>query len=143
MRPGRSDCAVCHREREKGRYHRESDKQIAYASKWQREHRDHRSAYMKAYYVKNLEKMRAYSRYQARIRSVGRDNTDAHNWIAVLDGDPCAYCGAPMEHVDHITPLARGGTNDWFNLTAACQPCNSSKRDRPLLIFLLKKGIPA
>jgi 5-methylcytosine-specific restriction endonuclease McrA len=29
--------------------------------------------------------------------------------------------------IDHIVPLARGGTNYEGNLTPACRPCNSSK----------------
>lgn len=30
-----------------------------------------------------------------------------------------------------------GGTNDWDNLAGACRPCNSRKRDKPLLNFML------
>jgi 5-methylcytosine-specific restriction endonuclease McrA len=57
----------------------------------------------------------------------------------ILLGDPCSYCGAPAEHIDHIDPLARGGSPDWDNLTAACASCNTSKQARPLLGFLLDR----
>lgn len=40
---------------------------------------------------------------------------------------PCAYCGAPSEHIDHIIPLSRGGRHSIGNLTGACKPCNLSK----------------
>lgn len=45
----------------------------------------------------------------------------------------CAYCGArPPDaalEIDHIVALAKGGTNDIVNLTAACRRCNSGKSD--------------
>lgn len=31
---------------------------------------------------------------------------------------------------DHITPVARGGTNDPMNIDILCVSCNSRKRDR-------------
>jgi hypothetical protein len=48
----------------------------------------------------------------------------------------CAYCGGkPPEvvlHVDHITPVAKGGTNDPTNLITSCRDCNLGKSDVPL-----------
>ena len=47
------------------------------------------------------------------------------------DSEPCAYCGhALADTVDHIRPLARGGSNEIENLAPACRACNSAKRDR-------------
>lgn len=52
------------------------------------------------------------------------------------DDFSCHYCGAkPPEvrlEVDHIEPIARGGSNDESNLVAACERCNCGKRDIPL-----------
>lgn len=39
----------------------------------------------------------------------------------------CAYCSAPWEHVDHKTPLARGGDNWPSNLQLLCAFHNTSK----------------
>lgn len=58
-------------------------------------------------------------------------------YAEVLRRDPCCYCGAPMQHIDHIHPIACGGDGSWTNLTAACQRCNLHKGVRPLLAFLL------
>lgn len=48
----------------------------------------------------------------------------------------CQYCGrkAPdvVLNVDHITPVAEGGTNDILNLVTACFACNNGKRAIPL-----------
>ena len=62
------------------------------------------------------------------------------NWSAIRrriydrDGGICGYCGHKLAldgyTVDHVHPLALGGSDEESNLTVACRPCNSSKRDR-------------
>lgn len=54
----------------------------------------------------------------------------------VIRRDPCAYCGGPAAHLDHIVPRASGGPNHWANYTAACATCNASKSNKSLLMFL-------
>ena len=48
----------------------------------------------------------------------------------------CQYCGrmAPevILEVDHIKPVAEGGTNDLINLVTSCKECNSGKGKREL-----------
>ena len=42
----------------------------------------------------------------------------------------CYWCGKPSKHdfhVDHIVPLAKGGSNSPNNLAIACPPCNRRK----------------
>ncbi len=51
------------------------------------------------------------------------------------DGFRCRRCGhssdvAPLV-IDHVHPVARGGTNVLENLQTLCAPCNAGKRDRP------------
>lgn len=47
------------------------------------------------------------------------------------DGFKCRYCGATSDmatlHIDHVLPVALGGTNDFDNLVTACAPCNLGK----------------
>lgn len=48
------------------------------------------------------------------------------------DGNQCRYCGSddgPF-HIDHVFPVALGGSNDPENLTVACCDCNLSKGAR-------------
>jgi hypothetical protein len=51
--------------------------------------------------------------------------------ILARDGFRCRYCGrgaAVIElEVDHVNPVALGGTNDDGNLVTACGPCNAGK----------------
>lgn len=46
----------------------------------------------------------------------------------------CVYCGAPVAKgsvtIDHVHPLAKGGTSAQNNLVAACRGCNEFKDDQ-------------
>lgn len=48
----------------------------------------------------------------------------------------CQYCGATppdvLLQIDHVTLVARGGTNDELNLVTACEACNQGKGAIPL-----------
>lgn len=68
------------------------------------------------------------------------DRRATAEYIEVVQRDPCAYCGAPSETVDHVDAISRGGSASWTNLTAACGPCNTSKFTAPLLLSLLRGG---
>jgi len=47
----------------------------------------------------------------------------------------CAYCLRPTKHltIDHVTPLARGGSHTPENIVMACRSCNSKKGARGVL----------
>jgi hypothetical protein len=56
---------------------------------------------------------------------------EAQNWR-------CAYCNCEMEAApqgpsslsrEHVVPVARGGSDDWRNLVAACVACNRARAD--------------
>lgn len=51
--------------------------------------------------------------------------------ILKRDGFKCRYCGAQgfatVLHVDHVVPVAGGGTDDFDNLVTACADCNLGK----------------
>lgn len=82
--------------------------------------------------------------YDARRRATERTAMDKAFW-AIVQQDPCAYCGAPaklalagVNDVDHIENLDQGGEDHWPNYTAGCPPCNRGvKRDRDVLTTLL------
>ena len=56
----------------------------------------------------------------------------------------CAYCGTDLHGekwtVDHIVPLANGGTNDECNMFAACKSCNHRKGTSSLESFRKQVG---
>jgi len=57
----------------------------------------------------------------------------------------CAECGVSVKdkknrHVDHIMPLALGGSNWPTNLQILCPPCNLSKSAKHPIDFAQRKG---
>lgn len=48
----------------------------------------------------------------------------------------CAYCGHRQLHkeltLDHVTPLAKMGTDNYSNLIPCCRSCNLSKGDKAI-----------
>ena len=54
--------------------------------------------------------------------------------ILKRDNFACQYCGRRSPevelHVDHVTPVARGGSSETDNLITACADCNMGKGDR-------------
>ncbi|NWF69979.1 MAG: HNH endonuclease [Chloroflexi bacterium] len=81
----------------------------------------------------NPLKVRAYSS-QRRARLVGASGgfmpSDWQRQYA-RQGGLCRWCGkaAPLT-IDHILPLARGGTHTPANIVLACAACNSAKGRR-------------
>lgn len=68
---------------------------------------------------------------EQRRRTFNRHSRDLFVQIALRDGIACARCGSTEKlAVDHVVPMARGGSDDPSNLQILCKRCNSSKRDR-------------
>jgi 5-methylcytosine-specific restriction endonuclease McrA len=50
----------------------------------------------------------------------------------------CFYCGAKLDgsrHIDHVVPIALGGTNHPENIVLACQDCNLAKNAKHPMDF--------
>jgi 5-methylcytosine-specific restriction protein A len=56
--------------------------------------------------------------------------------VYARDGYRCVYCGRNGRRIlltiDHVFPVALGGTNNPGNLATACRSCNLTKGARPL-----------
>jgi 5-methylcytosine-specific restriction endonuclease McrA len=59
--------------------------------------------------------------------------------ILLRDGAECFWCGMDADTVDHVIPVAKGGTDDPENLVAACRKCNFAKQDKLPDEFILAK----
>jgi 5-methylcytosine-specific restriction endonuclease McrA len=61
-----------------------------------------------------------------------------NTFLFARDGYRCQFCGRAaggLRHRecltrDHLTPLSRGGTNEWTNVVTACSSCNTRKGNR-------------
>lgn len=52
--------------------------------------------------------------------------------VLARDGYACVVCGEAANHVDHIIPRSRGGSDDMDNLQAMCQTHNLKKGARTI-----------
>lgn len=60
-----------------------------------------------------------------------RLNASVRQYVFQRDRHRCQSCGQTTNlQIDHIIPLARGGSNDISNLQTLCATCNQRKRDR-------------
>ena len=82
------------------------------------------------------------------MSSVSGRKTNNANWkklrnrILQRDNFTCYLCGNEATTVDHIIPLAKGGTDDEWNLAGACKRCNYSKQDRVFFMASSTAPIP-
>lgn len=73
---------------------------------------------------------RSLSRYVQRARMYGHEpvfERVSRAQLAEIYGDSCVYCGGPFEEVDHVIPVALGGTHVLGNLRPSCTRCNRSE----------------
>jgi 5-methylcytosine-specific restriction endonuclease McrA len=92
------------------------------------------------------EKTRLYNRNRkARIRGATGDGWSAEQELQLIEDYNycCAYCGKKQDTLtmDHIIPIVGGGKHEIENIVPACMPCNSSKNDTPLLVWMYYKLI--
>lgn len=54
----------------------------------------------------------------------------------------CAYCTKKLEkyHLDHITPLSRGGSGGFYNLQLLCPTCNLQKSSKDPIVHAQSLG---
>jgi 5-methylcytosine-specific restriction endonuclease McrA len=115
----------------------------------------------RAYYLDNSEKIRSkvkeYRLLNPELVTATKRNTKAKRSgaegfhtledIKRIGGAQkwkCAWCRRPCkkEHeIDHIIPIAKGGTNWPNNLCVSCRPCNRAKAARDPIEFSQSMGM--
>jgi len=68
----------------------------------------------------------------AREKKKARDLRHTAWWRKKISPGKCYYCGRQFNitdlTMDHVIPLARGGTSERINLVPACRECNAQKK---------------
>jgi 5-methylcytosine-specific restriction endonuclease McrA len=112
----------------------------------ERRKRLYREAFILAPEVKAANKRESNQRQHHKRRAAGqpptRDQLDA---LYCAQGARCAYCGVGLPgspHVDHKTPVSKGGTNAIENLHFTCPTCNLRKGAMTHEEFLVSKRRP-
>jgi len=83
---------------------------------------------------------------EALLKTDQKDERDYNNdpqrrlTILARDSNACVYCTAALSEdnfvLDHLIPVAKGGTNRKHNLVAACDTCNRRRSDSDPIAFL-------
>ena len=139
-----SRCKACVKGYNAGQYRANREQRIAAAVTWREKNPERylaiaRKSNTKRYYrdlaKSRLLKRMANQRRRARMRGNGVftiSPRDQHR----LERSSCAMCGARDNlHVDHIVPIAKGGTHGIGNLQVLCSTCNRSKGAKLLIEF--------
>lgn len=127
-------------EYDKRRYQERRKETIARSAAWYAENRERSVAAATAWAKANPDRVRANRRawkyrhpdVARRIPVSGSASPEQIAARVAFYGGVCAYCGGPFEHIDHVIPLARGGTGWPSNIRPACRYCNQSKHAKRL-----------
>jgi 5-methylcytosine-specific restriction endonuclease McrA len=129
-------------------YHRRPEYYAKKLKAWEAAHpeaaKTGRARRSKRWAEKHPERMKANRQTRrARLAGAAGKHTEA-DLKKQLNGQSqrCFYCRALLNngyHVDHKTPLARGGGNGPDNLVCACAACNHSKGARTAEEFISKR----
>ena len=83
------------------------------------------------------------AKHVARERDKARKLKKTAWWLAKLNQGICHYCEKKFTReeltMDHIVPVARGGTSTKGNVVPACRSCNATKKLGTPAEELLKK----
>lgn len=124
--------------------------------KWQEKEKANGWATKKAYDIKNPEQKKLrkkkwvqnnpeYMKLQKhRRRGAGGFFTKKDiDFLMLSQKSKCVVCFTSLlksKHIDHILPIALGGTNDPSNLQLLCPKCNRQKSAKHPVDFMQEKG---
>lgn len=136
-----------HRAVDRARYARNKMQIRVVQRAWRHAHPEYGRKNNRLFYLRHkLEFIARYIKpYRARKSGAEGFWTVANiEAIAKMQRFRCAYCRKKIArdnwHVDHITPLIKGGSNWPSNLQLCCQRCNSSKGGDDPLDYARKIG---
>jgi 5-methylcytosine-specific restriction endonuclease McrA len=100
----------------------------------------------KAWYAAHPEAKLALN---AKRRALKRNADGTYSAVDIKrirdeQNDCCVYCKAALNgkgHVDHVQPLAKGGTNWPDNIQLLCKSCNSRKHAKDPVAHIAQLGI--
>lgn len=116
------------------------------AREWHNKNKERANERAREYYKANKSTLIDVARNNKARRKGAEGNFTPDDVRRIIDeqGGQCVYCNADVtaeRHVDHKTPIVRGGTNWPSNLQVLCPNCNlrkGAKTHEEFLIFLVE-----
>jgi len=119
---------------------------LLYSSEYRSANREAVLARNKAWREANQDKVKENS-HRRRARELAAEGTWTAadiDTIRLLQKGRCPVCGADLrktgEHIDHVEPLSKGGSNWPENLQLLCPHCNLTKSDKDPIDFMNERG---
>jgi 5-methylcytosine-specific restriction endonuclease McrA len=113
---------------------------------WRLKNLDSVRSYLSNWREKNQELCQSYHQIRRGriLGNGGKPSVGISKKLRSLQKGKCACCKTELkktkEHLDHIVPLARGGTSNDENLQLLCAKCNLEKKARCPIEFMQSKG---
>jgi 5-methylcytosine-specific restriction endonuclease McrA len=141
----RAENAEAKREQQRRYYVENRDAECERLRRYRAENMEAKREADRRYHAENPEKVAAKSRNRdARKRAAeGSHNAEDIKRIHLQQKGRCACCGQKVGtqyHVDHITSLAKGGSNWPRNLQILCPLCNMRKGAKDPIKFFQEGG---
>lgn len=130
---------------EKALYVRKRVDKIQYAKEYYEKNKEALRPKKKQWQKENLDACRVsdQNRRAAKLQSGGRLTQGLKARLFILQRGKCACCGLPLGsnyHLDHIMPLALGGSNTDDNIQLLRQRCNNQKHAKHPVDFMQSRG---
>lgn len=106
--------------------------------------RDKWISYARNYRLENKEKRRVFAQNRrSKLLSRGKLSNGIIDKLMRLQMGKCACCGRPLGnkyHIDHIMPIALGGSNTDDNVQLLRAECNQRKHAKHPIDYMQSKG---
>ena len=140
-----NQCKKCRNAYSKDRYELKKQEISKKKAEYRAGNREKACAMSAAWAIANpLKRSAAQAAYRARKRgAVGVHTGEDIGRLYGLQKGKCACCKVSLAdgyHVDHVVPLALGGTNCKDNIQLLCQFCNCSKGSKDPIEFAQQLG---
>lgn len=111
---------------------------------WREKNRDKQRALIAEWSRRNPERRRAHAAKRRALVAASPATFTVEQWLEIVEryGHRCAYCQRKPRKLtmDHVVPLAKGGTHTDDNIVPACFDCNRRKHVKSAAEFLIERG---
>lgn len=123
---------------------RQAPKSNARRKAWAKKNAEHLKAYLRDYKARNAAAILYQNQVRRALKAKATVNlASLKRFVKEAKArafSVCYYCGADVKpdaiHFDHIIPLSKGGCHSVENLCISCSPCNLSKADKMLGVWM-------
>ena len=113
--------------------------------KWIEDNREKYNEQKRNYFKTKSGKLAQLNKYHKRRAKIKDSCLSVEKIKEIIDNTKkCYWCGSLLKkgdvHIDHYTPLSKGGTHTIENIVVSCPKCNLSKGNKDPYEFAISKN---